>query len=97
MNQYELILKYLRDFGSITPYEAFRDLGITKLSTRISEMRKSGYEFSDEWVNNVNRYGVDVRYKRYRLIKSPFKVIKKKHHKPIKKEKKSFWQILWGL
>jgi len=68
MNQYTLILKYLKDFGSITPYEAFRDLGITKLATRISEMKKNGYKFSDEWVNTTNRYGVEVRYKRYHLI-----------------------------
>ena len=42
MTQQELIEKYIRDFGSITPYEAFKDLGITKLSTRISEMKKKG-------------------------------------------------------
>jgi hypothetical protein len=36
MNQYERIDKYLDDFGSISPMEAFHDLGITKLATRIS-------------------------------------------------------------
>ena len=97
MTQYELIIKYIRDFGSITPYEAFRDLGITKLATRISEMKKRGFEFADEWVNNVNRYGVEVKYKRYRLIKSVIITKnRKRHFKPKKKEKKSFWQILWG-
>lgn len=65
MNQHELILKYLRDFGSITPYEAFRDLGITKLATRISEMRKKGYEFNSEWITTTNRYGQEVKYKKY--------------------------------
>ncbi|MBQ7412666.1 MAG: helix-turn-helix domain-containing protein [Eubacterium sp.] len=98
MTQHELIVKYLRDFGSITTYEAFKDLGITKLGTRISEMRKIGFEFSDEWVDDVNRYGDYVRYKRYRLVKSSFiKSVTKKHRKPIKKEKKTFWQRLWGL
>ena len=39
MTQSERILKYINDFGSITPMQAFGDLGITKLATRISEMR----------------------------------------------------------
>ena len=32
MNQHERIDHYLDQFGSISPLEAFRDLGITKLS-----------------------------------------------------------------
>lgn len=71
MTQYDLILKYMKDFGTISPYEAFRDLGITKLATRISEMRKKGYEINSEWVNTANRYGQEVKYKRYCLVKNP--------------------------
>ena len=44
MTQREQILQYIKDFGSITPMEAFSDLGITKLATRVSEMRKEGEE-----------------------------------------------------
>ena len=40
--QHDRVLKYMEDFGSITTLDAFRDLGITKLTTRISEMRKMG-------------------------------------------------------
>lgn len=69
--QYDLILKYLRDFGTISPYEAFRDLGVTKLATRISEMKQKGYEFKSEWVTTTNRYGQEIRYKRYSLLKNP--------------------------
>ena len=36
MTQREQILLYLHTFGSITPMEAFADLGITKLATRVS-------------------------------------------------------------
>lgn len=68
MTQYEQIIRYLKKNNSITPMDAFHDLGITKLATRISEMRKIGYKFSDEWVEGVNRFGVEVRYKRYHLI-----------------------------
>lgn len=66
MTQKELIIQYLKDFGSITPMEAFADLGITKLSTRISEMRsEDGMEFKIEAVKGKNRYGKSTRYARY--------------------------------
>lgn len=66
MSQHELILRYLDDFGSISPMEAFRDLGITKLATRISEMRRSGYKFDQQLEKRKNRYGKDSTYMRYR-------------------------------
>jgi hypothetical protein len=62
--QHELILQYISDFGSITPMEAF-ELGITKLATRISEMRKEGKEFKIEILKGKNRYGRATRYARY--------------------------------
>ena len=80
--QYQLIAKYIKDFGSISPYEAFRDLGITKLATRISEMKKKGYKFADEWCTHENRYGVEVRYKRYYL-------------EEYKKPAKGFWDRIF--
>ena len=66
MSQYELILKYLDDFGSITPMDAFRDLGITKLATRISELTRMGYEFDRKMETAKNRYGNECRFMRYR-------------------------------
>ena len=66
--QKELILKYLHDFGSITPMQAFSDLGITKLSTRVSEMRSDdGIKFKIESVKIKNRYGKTVHFSRYSL------------------------------
>lgn len=68
MNQKQLILRYIRDFGSITPLQAFSDLGITKLATRISEMRRQdGLEFNIESVKQKNRYGKTVVYSKYSL------------------------------
>ena len=67
MTQRELILQYIKDFGSITPMEAFADLGITKLATRISEMRKDGMEFRIEMVHIRNRYGKPVHFAKYSL------------------------------
>ena len=65
MTQYDLILQYMDDFGSITPMEAFSDLGITKLATRISELSRRGYEFDKKMVTSKNRYGKAVSYMRY--------------------------------
>lgn len=65
MSQHERIIDYITRFGSISPMEAFNDLGITKLSTRISEMRADGIDFHQEWETRKNRYGEKVRYMRY--------------------------------
>ena len=67
MTQREAIIKYITEFGSITPMEAFADLGITKLSTRISEMRKEGMVFKIETVRMKNRYGKPTSYCKYSL------------------------------
>ena len=68
MTQREAILQYIEDFGSITPMQAFSDLGITKLATRISEMRKDGMEFKIEMVSSRNRYGKSVNYAKYSFV-----------------------------
>ena len=68
MTQREAIINYITEFGSITPMEAFADLGITKLATRISEMRKDGQEFKIETVKSKNRYGKTVCFARYSFL-----------------------------
>lgn len=68
MTQRELILKYIQEFGSITPMQAFADLGITKLATRISEMRKDGMKFKIETVKSKNRYGKAVSFAKYSFV-----------------------------
>ena len=65
MTQKEMVLDYILDFGSITPMQAFGDLGITKLATRISEMKKEGRQFKIDMVKGKNRYGKPTRYARY--------------------------------
>ena len=65
MTQREAIINYITEFGSITPFEAFADLGITKLATRISEMRKDGMQFKIETVKSKNRFGKTVHFCKY--------------------------------
>ena len=67
MTQKELIIKYMEDFGSITTIEAFTDLGITKLTTRISELRKDGFIIASKKIDKKNRYGKKVKFNRYWL------------------------------
>ena len=69
VNQHQLILKYIEDFGSITPMQAIFDLGITKLATRISEMRKDGIQFQIDTVKSKNRYSKTVRFAKYSFPK----------------------------
>ena len=66
MTQHEMILAYIDRFGSISPMEAFNDLGITKLATRISEMRRKGQEFEKKPETRKNRFGKTCHYMRYR-------------------------------
>lgn len=67
MTQAEAIRQYINDFGSITPMQAFTDLGITKLATRISEMKKRGESFKTDYIQAETRYGKKVVYARYSM------------------------------
>lgn len=67
INQRQRIINYIREFGSITSYEAYVDLGITQLATRIKELKEQGYEFKTEWESSKNRYNEKVEFKRYYL------------------------------
>ena len=66
-NQKSRILDYIKQFGSITSWEAYNELGITQLGARIDQLQKEGYEFKTEWEHKKNRYGDDVSFKRYYL------------------------------
>lgn len=68
LNQRELILKYIAEFGFITSFQAYQDLDITQLATRISELKEKGYEFKTENVKVKNRYGKPSHYYKYYLV-----------------------------
>ena len=67
MTQKDRILKYLRDFGSITPLDAMADLGCMRLASRISELKGDGYAIRKEMEKGRNRYGQKTSYARYSL------------------------------
>ena len=67
--QNEKILQYIDDFGSITQLEALRDLGVMRLASRISDLKRLGYPITSTIETVNNRYGEKCRIKRYSLAK----------------------------
>ncbi|MBC5648475.1 helix-turn-helix domain-containing protein [Christensenella tenuis] len=66
-NQCEKIIQYIKDFGGITTLQAFKDLGITRLSGRIYDLKRMGYCLKSETVTGKNRYGEKTHYAKYSL------------------------------
>lgn len=66
-NQHMQIMGYLERHGSITPMEAFENLHITKLSTRIGEMVREGAPIARAMQNVKKADGSSVRYMKYFL------------------------------
>lgn len=60
-------MQYLKDFGSITPLDAVRDLGIMCLAERVRDLRQAGIDIKSTPETGKNRYGDITRYVRYSL------------------------------
>lgn len=67
LTQNERIISYMNQFGSITQFDAFNDLGIMRLASRISDLRRLGYPITSTTESVKNRYGEKVHVKRYRI------------------------------
>ena len=61
------IIEYMKAHNGITSQDAFKHLGITRLSARIKELREFGYNISTIMVDGRNKYGEPVRYGLYKL------------------------------
>lgn len=66
--QQERVLNYMQDFGSISSLEAFKDLGVTRLSAVIFVLKRKGHIISSKTEKSKNRYGEPVHFARYRLV-----------------------------
>ena len=64
--QAQRVLDYIRENGSITQLEALRDLGVMRLASRISDLKKAGVKIKSEPDTVLNRYGEKCYIKRYR-------------------------------
>ena len=67
VTQCERVLKYMHDFGSITPVQAMDDLGVMRLGARIWDLKKAGHPITRKMVKKKNRYGEPVSFAEYRL------------------------------
>ena len=66
-NQEARVLDYMATRGGITQVEALRDIGVMRLASRVSALRKKGWPILDTWEAGRNRYGEKYRAKRYYL------------------------------
>lgn len=67
MIQKERVLKYMKDFGSITQAQAFTDLGVFRLAARIADLRRDGVAIRSQLREGKNRYGEKVYFSEYSL------------------------------
>ena len=68
MTQNDMILDYMKTHkGGISPKEANDNFGCMRLSARISDLRKMGYDISTTNETRKNRYGHSTTYARYKL------------------------------
>lgn len=68
LTQRDKVLSYIRDFGCITTWEAYSELGISQLGARIFELKQRGYEITTKRIYTQNRYGEKTHYDEYRLV-----------------------------
>lgn len=68
--QRDMILKYIQDNGSITAYEAVKEIGCLQLAARLCELKELGYRFEKTTIRTKNRYGYPCHYDEYRLADS---------------------------
>ena len=65
--QCERVIQYMRDFGSITSAQAMVDLGVYRLSARISELKANGWDIERKMIKDTNRYGETVYFAEYNI------------------------------
>ena len=61
------VLDYMRNHDGITSIQAFSDLGITRISARIADLRADGFIIASVRESGKNRYGEKTNYVRYIL------------------------------
>lgn len=64
-SQKKRLMAFFKTGQKITSLEALNDLGIYRLSARMSELENIGVPISRERLQVVNRYGEQIRIKRY--------------------------------
>ena len=71
MTQKQKIIDYIEKYGSITQLEAFVDLGIFRLPSRMNELKDMGYTFKREIIKAKNRDGEPTHFAKYSELVAP--------------------------
>lgn len=67
MTQCERILEHMQQHGSITQLEAMNDYGIMRLSSRVNDLKRAGYNITSTIETGRNRYGETTHFAKYTL------------------------------
>ena len=71
MNQNQIILNHLNEYGTISPKVAFEVYGIMRLAARIADLRKLGYDIISKRTTFLTRTGEKGYYSEYELMERP--------------------------
>lgn len=63
--QAQRVLDYIEKNGSITQIQALQDIGVMRLASRISDLRKHGENIQSKMIKVQNRYGESCHVKSY--------------------------------
>ena len=63
------VYAYMLQNGSITTLDAMLDLGVLRLASRISELKRAGIPIQKDWTTVKNRFGEDCKVLRYSIDK----------------------------
>jgi hypothetical protein len=69
ITQKKRVLDAMSNNRSISPWYAFNHLGNTRLAATIFSLKKDGHNISSEIVKGNNKFGDEVSYAIYKLIK----------------------------
>ena len=68
MSQCQRLLDRLQS-GPITPMEAWNELGVYRLASRVKDLKDAGHKIGKQTVSVANRFGESCRVARYSLEK----------------------------
>jgi hypothetical protein len=66
-SQCDRILAYIKENGSITPLEAIREFGCMRLASRMTDLKRRGYDVKSIMETSTNKNGETVRFARYTI------------------------------
>lgn len=67
--QTDRVIAHILAYGSITAQDAIQMYGCMRLASRICDLKRAGYKIGKVMELGKNRYGEDMRYARYFLVK----------------------------